>query len=216
MTSNSILQAKKEEKKEVKAEDKAEKEIKAEERAEKKAEKENVKPAETTPAPTVEKAVATPAKDTTSTPKERRRSSFFGTLGKKEKKPSDTTPKKSDSAVSDAEATDNEKKSNKLQGLFRKASKSVKGTNGVTDAEAPPVPAKEGEVAKEGEAVKTGEASQPAMESEVAKPAPATEVTETGHVPSNDAAAGAVSDSTAVPTSTENTETSAPAVTASA
>ena len=81
--------------------------------------------------------------------KDKRRSSFFGTLsGKKERRSAETKEKKSESAISDAEATDGEgKKSNKLQGLFRKASKSSKPTTGpVTDSSAPPaVPTKEEE-----------------------------------------------------------------------
>ena len=89
--------------------------------------------------------------ETTGTPetslKDKRRSSFFGTLsGKKEKKVAETRDKKSESAISDAEMTDGEgKKSNKLQGLFRKASKSSKPTTGpITDPSVPPaVPTKE-------------------------------------------------------------------------
>ena len=150
---------------------------------------------------------ATPA-STETTPKDRRRSSFFGTLGKKDKKPVDAN-KKTDNAVSDAEGTDNEKKTNKLQGLFRKASKSVKGSNGTsTEADAPPVPAKEGEAVKEAEAAKEPEAT---------KEVPATENTTSGlHVPENDTAAAApIAESTEAPVS-EPTEPSAPTVTASA
>ena len=68
--------------------------------------------------------------------KEKRRQSFFNTLsGKKDRKP-DTT--------SDTEMTDSEGKkptSNKLGGLFRKASRSTKGpSTPVTDPAAPPAP----------------------------------------------------------------------------
>ena len=68
--------------------------------------------------------------------KEKRRQSFFNTIsGKKDKKPEPT---------SDTEMTDGEGKktaSNKLGGLFRKASRSTKGSSTLaTDSTAPPVP----------------------------------------------------------------------------
>lgn len=172
-----------------------------------------MKPAETTAAATATEKATGPLTPNESTLKEKRRSSFFSTLGKKDKKTVDANQKKSDSAVSDAEGTDSEKKSNKLQGLFRKASRSTKGANGVTaDPDAPPVPAKESTVAKEGETAKDGEAIK---ENEAAKELPAVEEATTGHIPSNDTAVGAVPEPTAVPAA-ETTGNSAPAVAASA
>lgn len=64
-----------------------------------------------------EAAAETPATEAVTTPKEKRRTSFFGSLGgKKDKK-----------ETSDNEATEETKtKSNKFGGLFRKPSKGVK------------------------------------------------------------------------------------------
>ena len=145
-------------------------------------------------------------------PNERRRSSFFGTLGR--------GTKKGESAVSDTEGTDNEKKSSKLQGLFRKASQSAKPKSGpATDADAPPVPAKDGA----GPATKEDIAEEMPNEDEGVPAAVAGEETKemTGDVPSNDAAAGAVPKASEVTapadTISEPSGTaSAPAVTASA
>lgn len=64
-------------------------------------------------------AAETPATETATTPKEKRRTSFFGAFGAKKEKKAET---------SDNEGTDGETKAktNKLGGLFRKNSKAVK------------------------------------------------------------------------------------------
>ncbi|KAJ5942355.1 hypothetical protein N7516_002523 [Penicillium verrucosum] len=97
----------------------------------------------------VEEATAKPteAEAAVSSPKEKRRTSFFGNLGMKKEKKAD-----SDNEVTDGEAK--ETKAKKLGGLFRKPSKAVKldkeevaaaETEAKADAaeEAPAVPAKE-------------------------------------------------------------------------
>jgi len=102
----------------------------------------------TAPAEAVETPAAeTPAAEAVSSPKEKRRTSFFGNLGMKKEKKAD-----SDNEVTDGEAK--ETKAKKLGGLFRKPSKAVKldkeevaaaETVAKADAaeEAPAVPAKE-------------------------------------------------------------------------
>lgn len=64
-------------------------------------------------------AAETPAAEAATTPKEKRRTSFFGAFGAKKEKKADTP---------DNDATDGETKakSNKLGGIFRKPSKAVK------------------------------------------------------------------------------------------
>ncbi|KAJ5318804.1 hypothetical protein MYU51_012807 [Penicillium brevicompactum] len=77
-----------------------------------------------TAAPTeaaVETPVETPA-ETVSTPKEKRRTSFFGNLGVKKEKKAES----SDNEATDGETKETKAKSNKLGGLFRKPSKAVK------------------------------------------------------------------------------------------
>ncbi|KAJ5476411.1 hypothetical protein N7475_002140 [Penicillium sp. IBT 31633x] len=134
-----------------------------------------VKPIEpesvTAPAATEETPAAeTPAAETVSTPKEKRRTSFFGNLGMKKEKKTDS----SDNEVTDGEAKETKAKSNKLGGLFRKPSKAVKLDKeevaaGETDVkadateEAPAVPAKE-----------TPTEEAPVVVEETPKPAQAT------------------------------------------
>ena len=79
------------------------------------------------------------ASSTTTAPdptKEKRRQSFFGNMASKKERKVDAT--------SDSEMTDGEGKKSaagKLGGIFRKASRSTKGTSGpMTDSSAPPAP----------------------------------------------------------------------------
>lgn len=67
------------------------------------------------------KDAETPATEAATTPKDKRRTSFFGAFGKKEKK-----AESSDTEVTDGEGKEAKAKSNKLGGLFRKNSKAVK------------------------------------------------------------------------------------------
>ncbi|CDM36751.1 hypothetical protein DTO013E5_2873 [Penicillium roqueforti] len=121
--------------------------------------------ASTTPAEAVETpTIEAPAAEPVPTPKEKRRTSFFGNLGiKKEKKDS------SDNELTDGEAK--ESKPKKLGSLFRKPSKAVKldkeeatatETEAKADAaeEAPAVPAKETEIQEAPKPVETAEDSK--------------------------------------------------------
>ena len=112
------------------------KETKAEEKAGIEAPSTSADSALAAAAPENSSETTTPAikpSTTSTTPdalKERRRSSFFGTLGGKKEKRSDV--------ISDTEGTDGEGKksaSTKLTGLFRKPSRAVKGGSS-TDASA--------------------------------------------------------------------------------
>ena len=116
-----------------------------------------------------------PAADTTTagTPttagnlKDRRRSSFFGTItGRKDRKSVEPRDRKPE-IVSESEMPDSDgKKTNKLQGLFRKTSKSVKTPTGPkTDPSAPPAPPKDVEAKPvEGAAPMGTEAAAPSAE----------------------------------------------------
>ena len=115
-----------------------------------------IEPSSETPAPTsIPTTAATAAAPETT--KEKRRQSFFGTKASKKEKKTDTT--------SDAEMTDGEGKKSaagKLGGLFRKASRSTKGSSGpMTDSSTPPVP-----ISKDAPA--TTEAMSPTTESAAA------------------------------------------------
>jgi hypothetical protein len=72
------------------------------------------------PAEEAVKEVETPAAEVV-TPKDKRRTSFFGAFGKKEKK-----AETSDGEVTDGEGKETKAKANKLGTLFRKNSKAVK------------------------------------------------------------------------------------------
>ena len=153
---------------------------------------------------------------TTSSPtsgglKDRRRSSFFGTItGRKDRKsvePKDRKPE----ATSEGELTEGEsKKPNKLQGLFRKASKSVKPQSGaVKDSSSPPAPSKESEAKATETTPMTSETT--ATTTDIEKPATATTAADTPE------AATTKGDETAEPsTETAATSSTTAPVTASA
>ncbi|KAJ5732713.1 hypothetical protein N7493_004194 [Penicillium malachiteum] len=116
-----------------------------------------------------ETAAETPAAEAATTPKDKRRTSFFGAFGKKEKKD-----------ASDNEATtDGEKetkKANKLGGLFRKPSKAVKLDKeevaaAETEAKAEEVAATEEAAAPVEEVVKAPETAAPEEPKNVEVPA---------------------------------------------
>lgn len=67
-------------------------------------------------------APETPISEPATTPKDKRRTSFFGAFSVKKEKKADT----SDNEVTDGENKEHKAKSNKLGGLFRKPSKAVK------------------------------------------------------------------------------------------
>jgi hypothetical protein len=113
------------------------------------------------------KEAETPAAEAATTPKDKRRTSFFGAFGKKEKK-----TESSDAEVTDGEGKETKAKSNKLGGLFRKNSKAVKLDKEEVAAAETEAKADKAEETKAETADKTEETTQetPAVE-EAAKPA---------------------------------------------
>lgn len=123
-----------------------------------------------------ETAAESPAAEAATTPKDKRRTSFFGAFGKKEKK-ADTSDNE---ATTDGEKET--KKGNKLGGLFRKPSKAVKLDKeevAATEAEAKP------EEATTEAAATTEEAAAPVEEAAKAPEAVAAEETKNVEVPAS-------------------------------
>ena len=129
-------------------------------------------------------ATATSPTSGSSDLKDRRRSSFFGTITGRKGKSVEPKDRKMES-TSETEAADAEgKKSNKLGGLFRKSSKSAKPQSSpVTDSAAPPAPLKDTEpkVADEAAAPAATEETAPATDATTTTAAeePATAATTT-------------------------------------
>ncbi|KAJ5107917.1 hypothetical protein N7456_004592 [Penicillium angulare] len=125
-----------------------------------------------------ETPVESPAAETASTPKDKRRTSFFGAFGKKEKK-ADTSDNE---ATTDGEKE--AKKGNKLGGLFRKPSKAVKlDKEEVAATETEAKPEETTEISTE--AAKAEETAAPVEEAAKAPETAATEETKNVEVPAS-------------------------------
>ena len=154
--------------------------------------------------------------------KDRRRSSFFGTItGRKDRKsvePKDRKPE----VTSESEVTDGETKKNKgLQGLLRKASKSVKPRSSpAANSSVPPVPPKDGEGVKTAEEAAPGTTTDAAVASSVADSPTVVTSSEAPEPTTETTAAAASSEATAAepaalssdaPVSSTNAQVAAPA-----